>query len=983
MAHAWVGRERQREGEAAAAAETPSGTSRSAAWARCPASLFDGFSYVALGHLHGQQTLADHVRYSGSPLPYSFSETDHKKGSWLVEVGADGKTRAERVPHRSTGGWPSCAAPSKTCSRQATRRHEDDFLAVTLTDAARPEAAMDRLRRRFPHVLTLEFRPEGVTADSAATVTGSGRDDLTIAAEFVRHVRNTEASPREHELLAAAFTAARDTRQRDPRGRPLMRPHRLRVRRSARSPGPSRSPSTTWRDCSCCTARPARARPRCSTRSRSPYTAGCRGSGAAPSGCAPTTQPPCWRPRWSSRRPSAAGGCGSPASRSRNGRRNRAPASPGSRPRCGWRSEPLRARWEGKSIRVVEADQEIGDLMGMSADQFFQVVLLPQGQFAQFLHADAKDEEALLQKLFGTDRFRAVERWLADRRLRHREGGGRRDRGPRPPDRPGRPGGRRSRARRAPDAGHGHPDAWLAGLAANGAAEQDAGRRSSPRASADWSARSRPRARPSSWPAASAAAGRPSPGSGHCRRRPGDPALRAEADAALRAAEVEADLDAADRAAGRRPRAARRRRGPGRRSRTGRKRPADCPRRNRGDAAAAAEEQRAQLGRLDALRAVARQAADEDKPATAARNRAARSTRSWPRRRPGGAPGAGAPAGGSRRATRPARPRPNCPPRRPRRTRPAGGGRLRRPGHGTAKAGPPARGAPGRAGEGRSDVRDGPGRPRGAHRRHERGTRRQHDRRQPLPGLRLTRSSRSGRAHLRAGQPRRGRSRQRARRPGRRRRRTRQARRWRRRTADRRTRATPRQAGFAPLGRRRRTRPTSPRRHAAAASAAAPADAIRPPPRGRPAGRPGQLSDAPGRPTPTRSASRPRPPGWRRDGRAAARNASLTSSTTPSPPATPGGRADRAAQGRLAEAEAAAQRRRRAAQSCPPSWGAPPTWTPRSAPPAAGGGAGRRRRGRRRGRPHAAEAAAAADRADRAAARPASADAPRPACSVR
>jgi len=36
---------------------------------------------------------------------------------------------------------------------------------VTLTDTARPEGAMERLRRRFPHILTLEFKPEGVRAD--------------------------------------------------------------------------------------------------------------------------------------------------------------------------------------------------------------------------------------------------------------------------------------------------------------------------------------------------------------------------------------------------------------------------------------------------------------------------------------------------------------------------------------------------------------------------------------------------------------------------------------------------------------------------------------------------------------------------------------------------------------------------------------------------------------------------------------------------
>jgi DNA repair protein SbcC/Rad50 len=74
------------------------------------------------------------------------------------------------------------------------------------------------------------------------------------------------------------------------------------------------------------------------------------------------------------------------------------------------------AKWTAVSTRAGEADDEIKELMGMSAEQFYQVVLLPQGQFAQFLHADAKDRERLLQKLFGTDRFRAVEDWLAERR---------------------------------------------------------------------------------------------------------------------------------------------------------------------------------------------------------------------------------------------------------------------------------------------------------------------------------------------------------------------------------------------------------------------------------------------------------------------------------------------------------------------------------------------------------------------------------------
>jgi exonuclease SbcD len=216
MAHAWVAAGGTDDERRDAAARQQSSSERDISVGGIgyvPATLFDGFSYVALGHLHGQQTLAEHLRYSGSPLPYSFSEKNHKKGSWLVEVGLDGKTRVERV-----------AAPVYRRLTELTGRiddlltaaeyagHEDDFVAVTLTDTARPETAMDRLRRRFPHVLTLEFKPAGVTRDQRSyRERVKGRDDLTVAAEFVRHVRNTEATQLEQELLADAFTAARDT----------------------------------------------------------------------------------------------------------------------------------------------------------------------------------------------------------------------------------------------------------------------------------------------------------------------------------------------------------------------------------------------------------------------------------------------------------------------------------------------------------------------------------------------------------------------------------------------------------------------------------------------------------------------------------------------------------------------------------------------------------------------------------------------------
>jgi DNA repair protein SbcD/Mre11 len=176
-----------------------------------PAALFDDFSYVALGHLHGQQTIAGHLRYSGSPLPYSFSEATHHKGSWLVELDGAGTIRAERVPAPVHRRLSVLRGPLKDLlSSAAFAPYEDDFVSVTLTDPSRPEAAMDALRARFPYVLVLAFEPEGVRPDECGyRARIAGRDDLSVAAEFVKHVRNEPASDSERELLAGAFEAVR------------------------------------------------------------------------------------------------------------------------------------------------------------------------------------------------------------------------------------------------------------------------------------------------------------------------------------------------------------------------------------------------------------------------------------------------------------------------------------------------------------------------------------------------------------------------------------------------------------------------------------------------------------------------------------------------------------------------------------------------------------------------------------------------------
>jgi exonuclease SbcC len=72
--------------------------------------------------------------------------------------------------------------------------------------------------------------------------------------------------------------------------------------------------------------------------------------------------------------------------------------------------------WETWSTRFDEAGQLVTDLLGMSAEQFCQVVLLPQGDFATFLRAGAEERRGVLEKLFATEVFAQVESWLNDHR---------------------------------------------------------------------------------------------------------------------------------------------------------------------------------------------------------------------------------------------------------------------------------------------------------------------------------------------------------------------------------------------------------------------------------------------------------------------------------------------------------------------------------------------------------------------------------------
>jgi exonuclease SbcD len=175
-----------------------------------PASVFDGADYVALGHLHRPQTLSPRMRYSGSPMSYSFGEAGQEKLVWLVDLDAAGLGEVRAVPLPVPRPLTILVGElAELIADPAHARFEGHFVSARLTDAIRPADPMRRLQARFPHCVHLEWSGTGTVTDGRSYQERMrGRSDLDVAGEFVSHVRGVAASPAERELLARALGAA-------------------------------------------------------------------------------------------------------------------------------------------------------------------------------------------------------------------------------------------------------------------------------------------------------------------------------------------------------------------------------------------------------------------------------------------------------------------------------------------------------------------------------------------------------------------------------------------------------------------------------------------------------------------------------------------------------------------------------------------------------------------------------------------------------
>ena len=181
-----------------------------------PASVFSGVDYTAMGHLHGAQVIGSEsgvIRYSGSPLPYSFSEEKHVKSVTVIDIPPRGEITTTVIPVPQPAPLVTLRGTIEFLETDSSLDgHIDSWVRCQITDQRRPENAMKRLSQRFNHVMHLEFTPEANSPGDMDSVSGvNARLDpqktppLELAAAFIAHVTNDQVTETERVLMQAAI----------------------------------------------------------------------------------------------------------------------------------------------------------------------------------------------------------------------------------------------------------------------------------------------------------------------------------------------------------------------------------------------------------------------------------------------------------------------------------------------------------------------------------------------------------------------------------------------------------------------------------------------------------------------------------------------------------------------------------------------------------------------------------------------------------
>jgi len=181
---------------------------------------FDGFTYTALGHLHGpQQAGSPRVRYAGSLLKYSFSEAKQQKSVTLVQIGKDGHAIIEcktllplRDMRRIKGTLKALLDPTVYQDTNV-----EDYLHVTLTDEGELIEPMSKLRTVYPNVLSLDIEVKERQVGESKTAASQGykhKSKLALFGDFYADMTGQDFSAEKATIVAKTISAV-ETEERE------------------------------------------------------------------------------------------------------------------------------------------------------------------------------------------------------------------------------------------------------------------------------------------------------------------------------------------------------------------------------------------------------------------------------------------------------------------------------------------------------------------------------------------------------------------------------------------------------------------------------------------------------------------------------------------------------------------------------------------------------------------------------------------------
>ena len=176
------------------------------------APLAHGLDYVAAGHLHRPQDVAGaHVpiRYSGSPIAYSFSEAGSPKSVTLVRTDDTDVAGIDVVPIPTLRGITVLEGTMDELLAAPDKETTASYVSVTVTDDARPERMVARIREVYPFALVVVHRPSQAPSLDPARALAASRDPREVTEEFYEAVGGRPLDAQERALAQDVWAALR------------------------------------------------------------------------------------------------------------------------------------------------------------------------------------------------------------------------------------------------------------------------------------------------------------------------------------------------------------------------------------------------------------------------------------------------------------------------------------------------------------------------------------------------------------------------------------------------------------------------------------------------------------------------------------------------------------------------------------------------------------------------------------------------------